>query len=170
MSLIFIDCEAYGGAPGAGELTEFGAVVFEPYFERKEWVTFAGALIFAEPDPLNPCVSKRSGGMIKPAGEVFADFEGWLGLHTPKGDRAIMVSDNPAYDFQWINHGFWTTLGRNPLGHSARRIGDYYAGLCGNFRKSNQWKRLRVTKHDHNPVHDAMGNVEAFARMLRGER
>lgn len=33
-----------------------------------------------------------------------------------------------------------------------------------------EWKRLRITKHDHHPVNDAMGNVEAFARMLAGER
>ena len=24
--------------------------------------------------------------------------------------------------------------------------------------------------HDHNPVHDAMGNLEAFERLLNGER
>lgn len=29
---------------------------------------------------------------------------------------------------------------------------------------------LCVTPHDHNPVNDAMGNVEAFRRMLAGER
>jgi len=23
-----------------------------------------------------------------------------------------------------------------------------------------------VTKHDHNPMHDALGNVEAFAKIL----
>ena len=29
------------------------------------------------------------------------------------------------------------------------------------------WKRLRKTAHDHNPVNDAMGNVEAFEEILR---
>jgi len=29
---------------------------------------------------------------------------------------------------------------------------------------------LRITPHDHNPVHDAMGNLEAFDRLLKGER
>lgn len=81
-----------------------------------------------------------------------------------------MWSDNPAFDFQWINDGFWRHLGRNPFGHSARRISDFYAGLCGNVAKTQEWKALRITPHDHNPVHDAMGNAEGLARILRGER
>ncbi len=56
------------------------------------------------------------------------------------------------------------------FGHFARRIGDFYAGLAGDFADSQSWKKLRVTPHDHNPVHDAMGNVEAFERLLKGER
>ncbi len=60
--------------------------------------------------------------------------------------------------------------GKNPFGHSARRIGDFYAGLVGDFTDASSWKKLRVTVHDHNPVHDAMGNLEAFERILSGER
>lgn len=61
-------------------------------------------------------------------------------------------------------------LGSNPFGHSARRISDFDAGLMGDFTKTMGWKRLRARPHGHNPVHDAMGNVEAFERLLRGER
>jgi hypothetical protein len=78
----------------------------------------------------------------------------------------VFVSDNPAYDFQWINYGFDATLGRNPFGHSGRRIADFYAGLHRDFRRTQEWKRLRRTPHDHNPVNDAMGNVEAFSALL----
>jgi hypothetical protein len=81
-----------------------------------------------------------------------------------------MVSDNIAYDWQWIAGMFDRAGMDNPFGHSGRRIGDYYAGLTGDFGNTQAWKRLRVTPHDHDPVHDAMGNVEAFARILRGER
>jgi hypothetical protein len=80
------------------------------------------------------------------------------------------VSDNPAYDWQWINYGFDKHLGFNPFGHSARRISDFYAGLRGDWDNTQGWKRLRVTPHDHNPVNDAMGNVEAFERLMAGER
>jgi len=142
-NLIFVDCEApFGvGSPAVGDMTEFAAV------EYKSRATFHG----------KDCTK-----------ETFEAFEKWLQEHAPSG--AVFVSDNPAYDWQWINFYFWKHLGRNPFGHSARRIGDFYAGLVGDFHKSNQWKRLRVTKHDHNPVNDAMGNAEAFERLLKGER
>lgn len=143
MSLIFIDCEAPKGvgSPAVGDMTEFGAVEF------KTQITFHG----------KDC-SKAT----------FGAFYSWL--NKVSIGRPIMVSDNPAYDWQWINYYFWKYFGENPLGHSARRIGDFYAGLTGDFHNSSKWKKLRITKHDHHPVHDALGNVEAFKRILNGER
>jgi hypothetical protein len=38
----------------------------------------------------------------------------------------------------------------------------------GDFSNSQGRKRLRIAPHT--PVDDAMGNVEAFARLLNGER
>ena len=144
MGLIFVDCEAYGGCPATGRLTEFGAVAY------KTRATFHGMLISEEDD----------------ARQVFVDFDQWLIQHSRS--RPIFVSDNPAFDFMWIADGFWRHLGRNPFGHSARRISDFYAGLRGDFYKTQEWKRFRVTPHDHNPVNDAMGNLEAFERLVEG--
>ena len=147
-NLIFIDCEANGKSPSTGKLTEFGAVVYPSK------VTFHGVL------------AEKGSAKEK---EVFEKFDKWLS-EVLKGEKPIFVSDNPAFDWQWINDGFWRTLDKNPFGHSARRIGDFYAGLVENFMDSNSWKKLRVTPHDHNPVNDAMGNLEAFERLLNGER
>jgi hypothetical protein len=61
-------------------------------------------------------------------------------------------------------------FGMNPFGHSGRRIADFYAGLLGDFRKTQNWKRLRRTKHDHHPVHDALGYAEGLIRLFEGER
>lgn len=160
MSLIFVDCEADGPCPGLGELTEFGAV------EYKSRQTFHGVLWEAIPDEKNPAISRRTGDPYD-AVKVFTEFEAWLAQFD---GRSIFVSDNPAYDFQWINYGFFHAIGRNPFGHSGRRISDFYAGLCDDFYKTQRWKRFRQTPHDHNPVHDALGNVEAFARLMQGER
>ena len=142
MSLIFVDCEApYGvGAPSTGDMTEFGAVDF------KTMQSFHG----------HDCSE-----------ETFEKFTAWLKSFEPPW---VFVSDNPAYDWQWINFYFHKYTGANPMGFSARRIGDFYAGLVGDFRASSKWKKLRVTVHDHNPVHDAVGNAEAFRRILNGER
>ena len=140
MSLIFVDVE---GVDIVGQhVREFGAV------EYKTRTTFHG-----KDDSI----------------ETFEAFREWLGQF--KG-RPIFVSDNPAYDWQGINCLFLKYFGDggNPFGHSARRISDFYAGLVGDFYKTQEWKSLRVTPHDHNPVNDAMGNVEAFERLLAGER
>ena len=87
--------------------------------------------------------------------KVFTAFEQWL-LSVTNG-RCIFESDNPAFDVQWINDGLHQAIGRNPFGHSGRRISDSCAGLVGDFGNSQGWKRLRVTPHDHNPVNDALG-------------
>ncbi len=149
MTLIFVDCEGHGPAAGLNDHEKFevGAV------ERKTLQTFHGI-----------------GGYAR----TFQDFREWL---TQFKGRPIFVSDNPAYDWQFVNYYFhlygdcigWNCT-CNPFGHSARRIGDFYAGLLNNWYETQRWKGLRVTKHDHNPVHDAMGNLEAFERLLKGER
>lgn len=142
-------------------LTEFGAVEYD---SRK---TFHGALLEATPDPDDPAQSRRTGVELQDKAIVMAEFAEWLKQF--KG-RPIFVSDNPAYDWQWINYYFHHYYGDNPFGHSGRRISDFYAGLVGNFYKTQEWKRFRVTPHDHNPVNDAMGNVEAFESLLNGKR
>ena len=166
MTLIFVDCEAFGGCPGTGRLTWFGAVT-----QSRE--TFSGLIIKSRADPKNPTQSETVKlndneyyNLSKP---IFLEFEAWLTQIRGNGGVS-MISDNPAYDFMWIADGFWRAIGRNPFGHSARRIGDFYAGLTNDFRSTQKWKRLRITRHDHNPVNDAIGNLEAFERILGGER
>lgn len=164
MSLIFVDCEAYGGAPSVGKLTEFGAVTLH----NKD--TFHGVIYKSTPSKNNPAIPEiTSSEPINDPATVFKNFENWI-IKVSGTSRPIFISDNPAFDFQWINDGFWKYIGYNPFGHSARRIGDFYAGLVNDFRAASKWKHLRVTKHDHNPVNDAMGNVEAFQRIINGER
>lgn len=156
MALIVVDCEAPMGigAPSVGDMAEFGAVRFipdPPYYDA----TFHGMPDEVSPGDLRWC-------------EPFKQFDHWL--LSVRGSGLVFISDNPAYDWQWINYYFHRYLGRNPFGFSARRIGDFYAGLTGDFRNTQRWKRLRITKHDHHPVHDAIGNCEALGRMLKGER
>ena len=93
---------------------------------------------------------------------VMEAFALWLEQHA-KG-RAVFVSDNVAFDWQFINYYFHRFLGRNPFGFSGRRIGDLYAGLVKDASKATEWKKYRVTKHTHNPVDDARGNAEALKK------
>lgn len=141
-ALIFVDTEHANPTQDGWTLREFGAV------DYKSRLTFHG-----EDNSL----------------ETFTKFKDWLAM-IGDGKRVVFISDNPAYDWAPIEFYFKKYFNMNPFGHSARRIGDFYAGLCGDFRKSSDWKKLRITPHDHNPVNDAMGNVEAFERILKGER
>jgi len=161
-NLIFVDCEADGKSPSTGKMTEFGAVAYPSK------ATFHGVLVERKRSEENPKFRIATGKTFDEK-EVFEKFDKWL-TEITKGERPVFVSDNPAFDWQWINDGFWRTIGKNPFGHSARRIGDFYAGLVGDFTNASSWKKLRVTPHDHNPVNDAMGNLEAFERLLNGER
>ena len=161
-NLVFVDCEARGVSPVNGILTEFGAV---HYTTRR---TFHGRLYEGTPDPENPAVP-IPGRQISTDIEVASEFASWLREVCGK-DRPTFVSDNVAYDWQWISGMFDRAGLENPFGHSGRRISDYYAGLTGRWSNTQAWKRLRRTVHDHNPVNDAMGNVEAFERILDGER
>jgi hypothetical protein len=88
-------------------------------------------------------------------------FEQWIQEVNEPGTRPIFVSDNLAFDWSFVNYYFIAFRGTNPFGWSGRRIGDIYSGLVKNA--SQPWKnRYRKTKHDHNPVNDAMGNAEAL--------
>ena len=159
MSLIFVDVEATGRSPITGTMTEFGAV---DYTTR---LSFHGRIWESRPAEDNPAVSVITGKLITPLEDVMAAFAGWL---AERGTgRPVFVSDNPAYDYQWINAAFDACGMDNPFGHSARRISDFWAGLNRRWSNTQDWKRYRVTRHDHNPVYDALGNVEAFERMLR---
>jgi 3' exoribonuclease, RNase T-like len=156
---IFVDCEARGTSPVHGVLTEFGAV----HYDTRD--TFYGRLFEATPDPDNPAIS-IVGERLATDKEVAERFAAWLQEHL--GNRQpVFVSDNPAYDWQWIAGMFDRAGMDNPFGHSGRRIGDFWAGLNQNWSDTQSWKRFRRTAHDHNPVNDAMGNVEAFEEILR---
>ena len=144
-----------------GVLTEFGAV----HYSTRRW--FHGMLHESSPDPENPAIPVP-GRRVASDAHVAEMLTAWLAETVPA--RPVFVSDNPAYDWQWIAGMFDRAGTDNPFGYSGRRISDFYAGLTGRWTNTQGWKRLRVTVHDHNPVNDAMGNVEAFARLLAGER
>ena len=125
----------------------------------------ARLLLAASPNPAVSIVGER----IATDAEVAGSFAAWLREHL--GNRQpVFVSDNPAYDWQWIAGMFDRAGMDNPFGHSGRRISDFWAGLNRDWSDTQSWKQFRKTAHDHKPVHDAMGNVEAFEEIMAWPR
>lgn len=89
-------------------------------------------------------------------------------LHDTYSDKLKVIpwSDNPAFDWQYVHGYLMHFTGKNPMGHSMRRIGDFYAGTVGQRNATSKWKKLRDTKHTHDALDDAKGNMEALKKIL----
>ena len=94
---------------------------------------------------------------------VMSEFTKWVN-EVNTGGRPVMLSDNIAYDWQWINYYMHCFLGNNVFGYSGRRISDLYCGLVKDMYGS--WKHLRITKANHHPITDAIGNAEVLLHMI----
>ena len=162
MSLIVVDVESDGAIPHKYSMVCFGAVIVEPSLSK----TFYG-----KTKPISELWVPEAlavSGITREEHETFDDpkivmenFARWIKDNSH--GRPVFISDNPAYDWQFINYYFHYYLGENPFGFSARRIGDLFCGMVkDSFAK---WKHLRRTIHDHNPVNDAKGNAEALLHM-----
>lgn len=161
--LFSVDVESDGPCPGLYSMVSFAAVRIQ-----------AGPLdchFFAEVAPLSaqyvPEALAVSGvsreqhlAYADPRGEMLR-FAQWIQA-SAQGCRPVLVSDNPAFDWQFINYYLHAFTGGNPFGHSARRIGDFAAGLEKSFSAGSKWKKLRKTAHTHHPLDDAKGNAEAL--------
>lgn len=164
MSYIVVDIEADGPIPHLYSMVSFGAVIVEPsltktfYGETKpisdEWI----------PEALNVSGFSREEHLAFDEPDlIMRSFAEWIKNNSI--GKPIFISDNLAFDWQWINYYFHRYIGENPFGYSGRRIGDLYCGMVNDTFA--RWKHLRKTKHDHNPVNDAKGNAEVLLIMKK---
>lgn len=162
MSYYVVDVESDGPIQGINSIVCFGAVKVDDTLDK----TFYGAMkpISNKWIPEALAVS----GFVREQHEAFPEavivmdkFYKWI-METNTHGSPILISDNNGYDAAWINYYFlrFAPQGKNPFGWSSRRIGDLYCGMVKDSRA--QWKKLRKTKHTHNPVDDAKGNAEAL--------
>ena len=162
MSYVMVDVESDGPIPGDYSMISFGAVIVEPALNR----TFYGRLQpISEkwvPEALAVSGHTREETMTFEAPvDVMTRFAAWI--ETNLTSRALFVSDNNGFDWQFINWYFHRFTGQNPFGHSSTNLGSLYKGLQKDTFAN--FKHLRRTRHTHNPVDDAMGNAEALLHM-----
>jgi hypothetical protein len=162
MSYIVVDVEADGPVPYRYSLVCFGAVVVEPSLSKTFYGQTSPISDIWVPEALavSGFTREQHLSFTEPK-VVMEDFAAWLEQNSM--GRPVFISDNLAFDWQWINWYFHWFLGKNPFGHSGRRIGDLYCGMKMNTALNAEWKRLYLkTRHDHHPVNDAKGNAEAL--------
>jgi hypothetical protein len=167
MSYIVVDVESDGPSPANSSMVCFGAVLVEnldfTFYGRTKPISEnweASALAISG-------FSREKHLTFEDPKIVMLDFLAWV--NEVSSGRPIFISDNPAFDWQWINFYFHRYVGQNPFGYSARRIGDLYCGIVGDASKNWEWKKkFRQTENDHNPVNDALGNAEAILAIKNG--
>lgn len=167
MSFVVVDVEADGPIPGKYSIVCFGAVIVEPSLKKKFYGKLKPISNNWIPDALKISGFSREDHLkFDNPQDVMVQFKDWLEVNCV--DRPKFISDNLAFDWQWLNFYFHDMLNENPFGHSGRRIGDLYCGMKMDAGLNSEWKRrLRKTRHTHNPVDDALGNAEALLAMQK---
>lgn len=170
MAYIVVDVEADGPIPHKYSMVSFGAVLVDK--EGKLDKTFYG-----ETRPISGLwdsealaisgFTREEHELFDDPSEVMKDFALWI--NEVKGKRKpIFISDNPCFDWQFINYYFHYFLGYNPFGYSGQRIGDKFQGFYNDPYK--KWKQFRDTTkypHNHNPVSDAQSNASALLYLYK---
>lgn len=162
MSYIVVDVESDGEIPYRNSMVCFGAVVVEPTLSKTFYGKTKPVSDIWNPEALAVSGFTREEHLaFDEPGTVMENFAAWIDVNST--GRPVFISDNPAFDWQWINWYFHFFTGKNPFGYSGRRIGDLYCGMLMDCSRNAEWKRkYRRTRHDHNPLNDALGNAEAL--------
>ena len=106
MTYFFVDVEADGPCPGLYSMVSFGAVKFDDALDK----TFYGKTRpITERFNLEAlkisCPDRETHMTYDNPFEVMKKFNDWV-LENNTGSRPIFMSDNPAFDWQWINYYF----------------------------------------------------------------
>lgn len=162
MPYVMVDIESDGPIPGDYSMICFGAVIVEPELKR----TFYGRLkpisdkFIPEALAVSGFAREETLAFDEPKA-VMEAFRDWVKAECH--GRAMFISDNNGFDWQFINWYFHHFLGENPFGFSSTNLGSLYKGLVKDTFQN--FKHLRKTKHTHHPVDDALGNAEALLAM-----
>lgn len=167
MSLVVVDVEADGPIPFKYSMVSFGAVIVDDKLNKTFYGKVKPISNIWQPDALMISGFSREEHLeFEEPLIIMTLFRDWLKENSI--DKPTFISDNLAFDWQWINYYFHTYLNNNPFGHSGRRIGDLYCGMKFDMKKNSEWKKLyRKTSHDHSAINDALGNAEALLEMQK---
>lgn len=163
MSVFVVDIEADGPAPGLYSMVSIGVVKLDRGLKERFKADLAPISEKFDQEHLDGChlTREQTLGFGDPA-QAMRDLAAWVKRHHDPATKLEIVSDNPGFDWGFLNYYMHLFLGENPLGHSARRLGDLCAGLHGQWSATSAWKSLIQTPHTHDALDDALGNAEAL--------
>jgi DNA polymerase III epsilon subunit-like protein len=165
MDYIMVYIESDGPIPGDYSMISIGAVRISHnaicdsiYLQLKP---ISGKY---NPDSLRICGFTREEALQFPsASKQMFKFLEWL----KKSDSKIrFVSDNNGFDWMFICWYLIHFTGENPFGYTSMNLGSLYKGIARDLNQN--FKHLRETLHSHNALDDAMGNAEAFIKIING--
>ncbi len=164
MTYIMVDVETDGPIPSDFSMICFGAVVVEEALDKTFYSQLRPISERWMPESLKISgFSREQTLQFDDPMEVISKFSIWVKEHSK--DKPIFISDNNGFDWQFINFYFHHFLGDNPFGYSSTNLGSLYKGLVKDTFKN--FKHLRKTTHNHNPLDDVIGNAEALLYMKK---
>lgn len=162
MSLFIVDVESDGPAPGLYSMVSFGVVRVDRALDHTFFGQTAPITDQFDPEALAISAISREQHEAYPLASVeMIRLAQWIEQHNTSG-KPVMVSDNPAFDFQFMSFYCHKYVGHNPFGHSARRVGDFCAGLEKGWSQTQLYRELGMTPHTHHPVNDAKRVAEGL--------
>lgn len=162
MSYFVVDVESDGPIPNKYSMVCFAAIKVETSLNKIFYGKTKPISDLWIPDSLKISGISREQHLTFPdPKETMLNFKNWIEKTTV--GRPIFITDNLAYDWQFINYYFHYFINENPFSYSGRRIGDLFCGLKKDAHV--KWKHLRKTLHDHNPINDAKANAEVILYM-----
>lgn len=162
-----VDVEADGPVPGLYNMISFGIVPLHDLEAGFYGEIYPDILNAGIPEARNISgISYEKQLTFSPASIIIPQAISFIHQNC-QSERAIFWSDNNGFDWSfWNYYVVKYGGGLNPFGFSSRRIGDLYAGLKGNPRSTQGWKKYRKTNHTHNALDDSRGNAEALRRIF----
>jgi len=102
--------------------------------------------------------------------EAMSKFRDWVlertsfNTKTGKPSTPRYISDNNGFDWMFTHWYFIEYLNHDPFGYSSMNLSSLVSGVHKDIH--TKWKHLRKTPHTHNPVDDALGNVEILRHLI----
>jgi hypothetical protein len=168
-TLFVINVEADGPCPGLFSITSFGAVLVEDPLQSGFYAQlrpiseqYERAALFEQ-----RLTRARQLTHSDPA-QIMPRFIDWVRTNT-RG-RAIFVSDDPGFDWQFINYYCHAFGSGNPFAKNARSIADFYAGIRNDWQSAPQWQMLRPSFSSKDAMDEARQSAHALIALADLER